>query len=105
MINKVLAVEIGQNTPLGGGAALNRYTDFGQLVSLILRNVFTVAGLILLVLLIVGGLMLIIGAGGDPKKAQQAQAIITDALIGFAVVFLSYFIVQIIQVITGVPIL
>lgn len=50
--------------------------------------------------------MFIINAGSnDSKKAAQAKAIITDALIGFAVVFLAYFIIQIIEVITGLNIL
>lgn len=42
---------------------------------------------------------------GDPKKAAAAQDTITNSLIGFAVVFLAYFIIEIIQIITGIPIL
>jgi len=60
----------------------------------------------LLFLLIFGGFSLIIGAGnGDPKKAQQGQKAITSALIGFAIVFLSYFIIQTIEIFTGLDIL
>jgi hypothetical protein len=102
----VLAVDIGQATPLGTGSIATTYPNLGVLVKVILTNAFTVIGLLLLILLIYGGLMFIIGAGdGDSKKAAQAQSTITDALIGFAVVFLAYFIIQIIQLITGINIL
>lgn len=50
--------------------------------------------------------MFIIGAGSnDSKKSAQAKTVITDALIGFAVVFLAYFIIQIVETITGLNIL
>lgn len=50
--------------------------------------------------------MFIIGAGSnDPKKSAQGQTLVADALIGFAVVILAYFIVQIIEVVTGLNIL
>ena len=59
-----------------------------------------------IVLLIFGGISLIINAGSsDSKKAAQAQQTVSSALIGFAVVFSAYFIIQIISLITGVKIL
>lgn len=82
------------------------YTDFASLISIIVKNAITVAGIIFLILLILGGFSFIMSAGsGDPKKAQQAQQTITAALIGFVVVFLSYAIVQLIQTVTGLQIL
>lgn len=107
-MNMLLAqagVNIG-DTPLGKGSISGTYPNLGTLISLILKNSLTVAGILLLFLLLFGGVTYIMSAGdGDPKKAQQAQTAITDALIGFAVVFLAYFIIQIIQVITGLNIL
>ena len=99
-----------EDTPLGNAANAPSigtiYPTISPLISMLLKNAFTIIGLLLLILLIYGGLMFIIGAGdGDSKKAAQAQATITDALIGFIVVFLAYFIIQIIQVITGINIL
>ena len=41
----------------------------------------------------------------DPKKAGQGSKAITSALIGFAIVFLSYSIIKIIGIITGFDIL
>ena len=102
----VLAFDIGNAIPWGNQSLGQQYQDTGSLITILLKNSFTIAGLILLIFLIYGGLMFIIGAGGsDPKKAQAAQGIIVNTLIGFAIVFLSYFIIQIIQVITGLNIL
>lgn len=103
----LLAVNIGSDTPLAPGVNLGgAYPDAGVLISSIIRNSIAVISVLLVVLLILGGINYIISAGsGDPKKAAQAQALITDALIGFAVVFLAYFIIQIVEVITGMRIL
>jgi hypothetical protein len=89
-----------------GKTVSNTFPTIGSLISVILKNSLTVIGIIMLILLISGGLMFIIGAGSqDSKKSAQAKSLITDAAIGFAVVFLAYFIIQIIQVITGLNIL
>lgn len=107
-MNKFLLAEVNiKDTPLGPLNTLgNTYQDPASLVTIIVRNSLTVAGIILLVLIIAGGFMMIASAGsGDQKKAATAKTMITDAAIGFLVIFLSYFIIQIIEVITGVQIL
>lgn len=110
MLYHLLAqVNIGQevklNTDPNSGVA-NTYTDFASLISLLVKNAITVAGIIFVILLILGGFNFIVSAGsGDTKKTQQASQTITAALIGFVVIFLSYAIVQLIQLITGLQIL
>jgi len=102
----VLAINIGQVIKFDGGSLSETYKNTGTLVNIIVKNGAVVAGIILLTLLIVGGLMFIIGAGSDDlKKVQNAQNIIVSSLIGFAVIFLAFIIIQIIQVITGLNIL
>lgn len=105
MINRLLAVSI--DPPLGTGRTVSQtFPNFSALITVILKNSLTIAGILLLILLIFGGVTFIIGAGADdPKKTAQAQTMITDALIGFVVIILAYSIVQIIEVITGVDIL
>lgn len=50
--------------------------------------------------------MFIIGAGSsDSKKSAQGKTLVTDALVGFIIVITAYFIVQIVEVTTGVKIL
>lgn len=105
-MKSVLAIDIGQAIKFDGGSLSQTYPNTGTLVNLIVRNGAVIAGIILLALLIVGGLMFIIGAGSDDlKKVQTAQNIIVSSLIGFAVIFLAFIIIQLIQVITGLNIL
>ena len=107
MFKPVLAQVDISKTPLGNGHQLGTsYPNLAILVSVILKNALTVAAIVFLVLLIFGGLTFIINAGsGDSKKTAQSSAAITNALIGFLVVFLAYFIIQIVEVITGLNIL
>jgi len=107
MINKLLAqVDIG-GVPISNNKPISTtYPNIATLITVIVKNSLTVAGIILLVLIIAGGFMMIASAGsGDQKKAASAKTMITDAAIGFLVIFLSYFIIQIVEVITGVEIL
>lgn len=105
-MNRLLA-QVNIDPPLSSGRTVSSaFPTIGSLVNVILKNSLTLIGIILLILLISGGFMFIMNAGAnDPKKAAQAKAVITDALIGFIVVFLAYFIIQIVQVITGLNIL
>jgi hypothetical protein len=98
-----LLVNIG--TGLGSNISTN-YPNIGSLVAIILKNGLTVAGIILLGLIIFGGISYIMAAGeADQKKLAAATDTLTSAIIGFLVIFASYFIIQIIQVITGLKIL
>lgn len=68
----------------------------GTIVSVVLMNyVFYAAGILLLVYLVIGGLQMMISKG-DPKAIQAAQGKITNAVIGFIIVVVSFFLVQII---------
>lgn len=81
------------------------FKTLGDLVNVIVKNVFVLAGVLLFVLLIFGGLKFIISSGGgDEKEIGQSKNAITAALIGFLLIFAAYWIVEIIQFITGVEI-
>jgi len=83
-----------------------RFGTVGQLVSTLLPNIYILAGLLLFFLLIGGGIGMIAGSrGGDPEKTGKGRQGVTAALIGFLIIFCSYWIIQIIEVITGVEIL
>lgn len=102
----MFAINLG-DLPLGTGKKISEsYPDPASLITIIVKNGLTIAGIILLVLIIAGGFMMIASAGsGDQKQAAQSRSMITSALIGFLVIFLSYFIIQIVEVITGLDIL
>ena len=74
----------------------------GDIVSTLLPYIFILAGLMLFVYLILGGFQLMT-SGGDPKRAESAKGKITGAVIGFIIIFVSYWLVQILQVIFGLP--
>jgi hypothetical protein len=108
-MKKLLSVNIGEQWLIKPGKSISGAEQFetpGALISIILRNVYTIAGVLLFVLLIFGGISIIIGAGGnDPKRAAQGKKTVITALTGFVIIFASYWIIKLISFITGVEIL
>lgn len=78
--------------------------NIGSVVSGLVNYLFPLAGLLLLLYLIFGGFSLMT-SGGDPKAVQAAKSKITSALIGFIIVFASYWIVQILGTILGIEVI
>lgn len=77
----------------------------GDIISLLIKYLFPIAGLLLLLYLLYGGYQFMLSRG-DPKAIEQAKGIITTALIGFIIVFVSYWLVQLVAQILGLqPIL
>ena len=82
--------------------AANNVGGIGSLVTLFLNVAFVLAGLILLFFFILGGIGMIGSAGqNDPQKAEQSKKTITSAVIGFVIVFASYWIVKLIGQLIG----
>jgi len=75
--------------------------SIGGLISALLPYLFAGAGILLLLYLLYGGISLML-SGGDPKAIQSARDKITGALVGFIIVFASYWIVQIVGKILGI---
>ncbi|MEK7550967.1 MAG: hypothetical protein AAB535_04280 [Patescibacteria group bacterium] len=106
-----LAVDIGikffggQGGSHGGvGSSFANLSGIGYLVSLIVKGSFVLSGIIILFFFIMAGIGMISGAGGDdPKKTEQAKATMTSAVIGFVIVFTSYWIVKLIGQLIGMP--
>lgn len=87
----------------GGVVDLNN-NDLGTIVSSVLPYIYTFAGLALFIMLIWGGITLMTAAG-DPAKSKEGYGKISAGLIGFLIIFISYFVVQILEVILGISIL
>jgi len=75
--------------------------DIGQIISRLLTYIFPITGILTFIYLIYGGIHLMI-ALGDEEGVREAKAKITGAIIGFLIVFASYWIVQILEIILGV---
>jgi hypothetical protein len=73
-----------------------------SLISSLIPFIYVLAGLALLLMLIVGGFQLMMSAG-DPKGVESGRNKVMYALIGFLIIFLSYWLVQILQVVFGLP--
>lgn len=105
---------IGQDCQTGGSQIyctgkgigdVAAYGSLGAFISAVLPTVFVVSGIILLVLIVFGGLTMILNAGsGDAKKVEQGQKALTSALIGMVLIFTAWWIIKIIEYITGIQI-
>lgn len=81
-------------------------TKFADIVNVILKNAFMLAGLLAFIVLVFGGFSVIMGAGaGDSKQMEKGKNAITGAVIGILVIVTSVWIIQIIEKLTGVAIL
>lgn len=90
-------------TLFGGASKFQNLNSISGLVSLFLSGAFVLSGLILLFFFILGGIGMISSAGqSDPQKAEQAKKTITSAVIGFVIVFTSYWIVKLIGSLLGI---
>jgi len=79
---------------------------FADFVSVVLFTAISIASVILLALLIFGGISIIIGAGSsNPESTAKGKKAVTSAIIGFLIIFTAYWIIQIVAIIAGFPIL
>jgi|APSaa5957512622_1039677.scaffolds.fasta_scaffold03106_1 hypothetical protein len=74
------------------------------LVTLIVKNIFVIAGIILFFFIIAGGLSIILNAG-NPDKQKQGSKTLGSAVAGFLILFASFWIIRIIEALTNVQIL
>lgn len=89
----------------GGGTVNNPVTNpnvqsIGGFISALIPYVFAVAGILLFIYLLLGGYRFMT-SGGNPEEVAKAREQIFAALIGFTIVFGSYFILQLAEVIFG----
>jgi hypothetical protein len=97
-VNILAQVDI-QNTfksPIGTSVSI------GDLISTLLTVSITIAGIIILFLFLFGGISIIAGAGkNNPESVEKGKKAITSAVIGFIVVFAAFWIIQLIELMTG----
>jgi hypothetical protein len=72
----------------------------GAVISAALPYIFFFAGLLLLIYLIIGGYRLMFSQG-DPKAIADGKTKVTQALIGFIIIFAAYWIVQLVGLVLG----
>lgn len=72
----------------------------GSILSDAMEFVFIFAGVGLFLMLLAAGFAFLTSAG-DPKKLSQAQGRLTNALLGFVIIFAAYWMVKIFGTIFG----
>lgn len=78
------------------------YQTPADLVNLIVPNLFVVSGVILFMFILYAGFLFI---QGSTKGKEQAGTIMSTALVGFLIMFVAYWIVQIVEIVIGMQIL
>lgn len=97
------AIPLGDYLKLSDNTKVSEVYDTPAfLVNLIVRNLFVVAGIILLVIGLYAGFQYITGGR---KGMDNAKQMLTAAAVGFILMFSAYWIVQIIKIVTGTEIL
>jgi len=82
--------------PTTGNAPINlndQNLTIGTIISAFLPYIFAIAGILLLIYLIFGGLQLMTSQG-EPKAVGAARQHITNALIGFVIIFFAFWAVR-----------
>lgn len=82
------------------------FPNIGSLVNVLTKNALVFASIIFFIMFIYAGFKYIQAAGkGDPAEVQKATSLIRAAFVGLLLVAGAYFIVYIIQTVTGIKIL
>lgn len=92
------------NRDIGLGSSGNSFNTLGDIIGSFLPYLLTIAGLILFGMLVMGGFTMLAGAA-DKEAQEGGKKQITSALVGFFIIFLAYWIAQLLQVIFKINIL
>jgi hypothetical protein len=84
------------NNSLAGG-------DLGSIITAFLPSILTIAGFILFAMLVFGGFTMLAGAANKDSQ-EKGKKMVTGALTGFGIIFMAYWIAQILQIIFKVSI-
>lgn len=100
-MEKIVAqsLTIGETTIKG--PANMKLTGVSNVITEAIPFVFAAAGIGLLMMIIMAGFTLLTSAG-DAKKMEAGKSRLTNALVGFIVVFVAYWIVQLLGIALGI---
>ncbi|OGG03940.1 hypothetical protein A2W14_05740 [Candidatus Gottesmanbacteria bacterium RBG_16_37_8] len=90
----------GVTGKISGPLPPGKFTNLASLVNNAVPLILALAGIALLLYLIWGGFDFLTSMG-DPKKTEMGKTKITQAIIGFFIIFTSYWIVQLVAYLFG----
>ena len=98
---KTYAVEIDSTIFSPAGS----FPTIGSLINVLVPNILIVAGIVLFIMFIFVGFQYIRQAGAsDPAALQKIWSTLTMIVIGFVVIVCAFWLVKIIEIVTGVNI-
>lgn len=74
------------------------------IIGRVLTFIFPIAGLILFSMIVAGGVEMMMGAA-DKKSIENGKNRVTAAIVGFILLFSSYWLVQVVELVFGIDIL
>ena len=78
------------------------FPTVADLVNVLLRNVFTVTGIIALAAIVIAGLNIIgHGMSGKAEGIEKNKNALTAAIVGLVLIIGAYFIIEILETLTG----
>jgi hypothetical protein len=78
-----------------------KFTNIGSVINKVVPFIFAAAGVGLLLVIIGAGFTLLTSAG-DAKKMDQGKSQLTNGIIGFVIIFVAYWAVQIAGTVLGI---
>lgn len=98
-------LKMGRNINDGTGSEFaDQLSTPGGIISRLLMFAFPIAGMILFVMIVWGGFEMMYGASNTSKAIEAGRNRVTTSIIGFILLFASYWIVQILEVVLGIVI-
>lgn len=89
---------------IGQSADADALSTPAGIINKALSFAFPLAGMILFVMIVVGGFQMVVG-GGEQKSLEAGRQRVTMAIIGFILLFSSYWIAQILESLLNIKIL
>lgn len=80
-----------------------KFQTVADVINEALKYIFPAAGLVLFFMLIAGGFQLLTSTG-NPEATSKGYKKILFAIIGFLVIFISYWLIQILETILGIKV-
>lgn len=93
-------VSIGSAWPLSGGDGKGGFGTLSDIITKLLPKALLLGGIIMFIIAVLAGFALIAGTG-DKQATEKGKSVLTYAVIGFIFMFGAYWVLQIINYVTG----
>ncbi|MBI2611626.1 hypothetical protein HYW54_02650 [Candidatus Gottesmanbacteria bacterium] len=85
---------------ISGQPGVYKFTTLASIINAAVPILFAFSGIALFIYLVWGGFDYLTSMG-DPKKAEQGKNRITHAVVGFIIMFVAFWVVQVMDIFLG----